>query len=188
MDITIKQNIEIPTFPLPLYTGVEIAKATAKDGSKFSVFVGLDKKIVAELKTLSLDETDTDLQNNTSDRKRFGEGNYENWYKKNRTPFALIHEDTGALAALVWAGPDRVGEKTGNWHTFAWRSYPLFRGKGIMKNFTKFAMDTYVKNIPDIKMWITVKRENAGSIGLATFLGFQTSKEDSSDISLTMLR
>jgi len=175
-------------FPLPIYETIKIGEAVGKDGENFYIFVGLDKKIASQLKQLSLDESDLDLQKNTSDKKRFGLGSYEDWYKKNRTPFALIHKDTNALATLVWFGPEPLALKEGDWHTAAWRSYPSFRGKGLMKDFTKFAMDIYVKNVPNIKLWISVKKGNTGSIGLAQALGFQKLQETSTDASLSMVK
>jgi len=188
MQITFKKDSEKFSFPLPIYETIKIGEAVSKDGEDFSVFVGLDKKIASQLKQLSLDKSDTDLQKNTSDKKRFGLGSYEDWYKKNRTPFALIHKDTNALAALVWFGPEPLDEKEGNWHTAAWRSYPSFRGKGLMKDFTKFAMDAYVKSVPNIKFWIKVKKDNTGSIGLAQALGFQKLQETSPGASLLMVK
>lgn len=189
MKINLKSDLELPSFPLPIYNEINIADAIGKDGDNFSVFLGLDKKMVAQLKVLSLDQNDTEIQKNTSDSKRFGVGSYEDWYKKNRTPFALVHEKTNKLAALVWFGPEPLVGERGNWHTVAWRSYPSFRGKGLMKEFTKFAMNIYSKNIPNIKLWITVKKENAGSVGLATFLGFQElEKLSSGNISSIMIK
>jgi len=174
-------------FPLPIYETIKIGEAVSKDRENFYIFVGLDEKMVAQLKTLSLDESDTELQKNTGDKKRFGLGSYEDWYKKNRTPFALVHKDTNALAALVWFGPEPLALKEGNWHTAAWRSYPSFRGKGLMKDFAKFTMDAYVKSVPNIKFWIKVKKDNNGSIGLAQTLGFQKLQETSSDASMLMV-
>ncbi len=165
------------SFPLPIYQAITIGEAISRDGEHFSVFVGLNKEMVAQLKALSLDENDIDLQKNTRDRNRFGKKSYEDWYKKNRTLFALVHKNTNALAALVWLGPEPLPENEGNWHTAAWRSYIPFRGKGLMKDFTKFAMNIYEEKISNVKFWIAVKKENAGSIGLAKILGFQESDE-----------
>ena len=173
MKINLKSNLKLPSFPLSIYNAINIADAIGNDGDHFSVFIGLDKKMVAQLKVLSLDQNDTEIQKNTSDKKRFGEQFYEDWYKKERTPFALVHTNTNTLAALIWFGPEPLVGEIGNWYTVAWRSYPSFRGKGLMKEFTKFAINVYSKNIPNIKFWIIVKKENAGSVGLAKFLGFQ---------------
>ena len=172
MRINQKSDLKIPSFPLPIYHTRNIAEAISKEGDFFSIFVGLDKEKVSQLEKLSLDENDMEVQKNTSDKKRFGNKSYENWYKKNRIPFALIHSATNSLAALIWFGPESLNRKSENWHTVAWRSYPSFRGKGLMKEFAKFAMDIYSKKISNAKFWITVKKENIGSIKLAKFLGF----------------
>lgn len=181
----ISQNLLLP---LPIYKIIEIGKVTGKDGEKFSIFVGLNEEMIAQLKTLSLDGGDTELQKNTSDFKRFGKGSYEDWYKKNRTPFALVHAKTDKLAAIVWFGPEPLTGNKGNLHTVAWRSYPVFRGKGLMKEFTKFVMDIYIKTVPNIKFWITVKKENTGSVGFAQTLGFKELQGASNEFSLIMVK
>lgn len=188
MQINTKKDIEKFSLPLPIYKNIYIADAISKNGDNFSIFVGLNEEMVSQLKKLSLDVNDEEIQKNTSDRKRFGEGSYENWYKKNRTPFVLIHKDTNALAALIWFGPEPLNGIKGNFHTSAWRSYPSFRGKGLMKDFGKFAMEIYASKIPDVKFTAVIKKENAGSIGFAEALGFTESKEASNENSIIMIK
>ena len=149
---------------------VHIKDTVANDGERFSIFLGLNKNMVAQLKKLSLDESDLELQKNTGDRKRFGEGNYEDWYKKSRTPFALIEQGTDTLAALVWFGPRPPTAG----HTIAWRSYRPFRGRGLMKDFTKYVRDIYKERFPDVQLWAEIKEGNRGSEELATYLGILT--------------
>src|SRR3989344_5989002 len=156
--------------PLPIYTSYPLELITARDGEEFSLVIGLDRGLVAQLKEKSLDESDIEIQSHTSDRKRFGEGSYEAWYAKERTPFALVEKKTGMLAALVWFGPKPLGrkslkylsevelEKEGRqekdaWHTVVYRSYPPFRGKGLMTNFLLRAMDVYLQHYPNVKLW-----------------------------------
>ena len=188
MKIIPQNDLQKFSLPLPIYQSIHIADAIGRDGEEFSVFIGLEKKYVEQLRKLSLDESDIDLQKNTRDKKRFGEGLYEDWYKKNRVPFYLIHKRTDALAALVWLGPEPLLPNEADWHTAGWRSYPTFRGKGLMKNFTKFAVDLYVKSVPDVKLWVAFKKENTGSAKLATSLGFEISEEASDNVSLVMIK
>ncbi len=175
---------------MKIFKKTKIGQIYSKDGDKFFIFAGLDKKLVAELKALSLNKKDKELQKNTGDLKRFGLGSYSEWYKKNRTPFALVHEKTGALAGLVWFGPKALGEKSikygiegkkvkkeskkNTWHTIAYRAYPPFRGKGITKKFTAFATDVYMKNFPNIKVWAGIDDRNKASQKLSEGLGFKT--------------
>jgi len=175
----IMTKIKEISFPLPIYKIIEIGEAISKDGENFSISVGLNKEIIAQLQASSLNESDIELQKNTSDKKRFGDESYEDWYKKNRTPFVLVHKNTNTLAALVWFGLEPLSGKEGNWHTAGWRSYNPFRGKGLMKEFTKFAMDVYVQKTPNVKFWIATEKENIGSVELAKFLGFQELKTTS---------
>ncbi|OGG73148.1 hypothetical protein A3A38_03405 [Candidatus Kaiserbacteria bacterium RIFCSPLOWO2_01_FULL_53_17] len=177
------------SFPLPIYTAVQIGSMRGKDRDIFDIMAGLGKALVAQVRAKSLDVADVELQENTSDRKRFGEGSYEEWYGKSRTPFALVHEATGALAALVWFGPKPLGRKSlkylseeelrkegqqkeTQWHTLVYRSYPPFRGKGLMGAFVRFAIQKYRERYPDVKLWVGLNEANAASVALATTLGF----------------
>lgn len=173
MNIQAKETAKTMQLPLPLYESVMIAEAEHEDGARFSIRVGLSEEEAAQLKQLSLDESDEPIQNLTSDRRRFGEGAYEAWYAKGRVPFALIDEESGRLAALLWFGREALGEEPGDWHTIAYRSYPPFRGKGIMKPFTRYVFDLYAAYYPEAKFWAGIHADNVASIGLATALGFK---------------
>lgn len=176
--------------PLPLFESFSIGTQVGKTGESFSMVVGLTKDLVEELKTKSLDLSDTDLQENTSDYERFGKGSYEEWYSKGRTPFALIHEKTGALAALIWFGPKPLGRKSlkhlspeeraqehsvesGNWHTIVFRAYHPFRGQGLMKSFALRALEIYKEHFPKARIWAGINAKNAGSIALAEKIGLK---------------
>ena len=153
--------------PPKIYNSVKIGAQ-----GDFDIVVGLTRDLVEQQKKYSADDSDTDLQRFTKDKMRFVHGSYENWYKKVRTPFALVERKTGTLAATVRVGPNALFEEKDDWHTVAWRSYRPFRGTGIMKNFTKVVLDFYKKNYPDAKLWATITRDNVGSIKLAEKLGF----------------
>lgn len=188
MKIILKDDIQNLILPLPIYSNIYIADVISKEGEKFLVFIGLDKNHALQLKNYSLNLDDIELQKNTADLRRFGIESYENWYKKNRTPFALIHESTNTLAAIIWFGPESLFDDKNNWHTVAWRSYAPFRGKGIMKDFSSFTMDFYLKYFPNICLWLSVKKENTGSQNLASYLGFKISEEKSNNNSLFMVK
>jgi hypothetical protein len=191
MKITALSNVKIPPFPLPIYASVKIADAVSGEGEKFSVLVGLDEDMVSQLKKYSLDESDIELQKNTGDRPRFGEGSYEEWYQKSRTPFALVHTDTGKLAALVWFGPKPIGQKSvkfgkekryetqNKWCAVAYRSYIPFRGKGVMKDFSKYVMEIYEKKFPGMRLWTGSDTENKGFFRFISTLGFEVDKKNS---------
>ncbi len=178
------------SFPPGLYESVPIADVVTNDGDHFVAIAGLDKYMATQLKHYSLSEDDLELQENTSDKKRFGEGSYEEWYAKGRTPFALVHKKSGSLAAIVWFGSKPLGRKSmkyfsavelaeekkldaENWHTISYRSYNPFRGKGYMREFARFAIDTYLKVFPEAKLWAIFKTKNNASITLAEKLGFK---------------
>jgi hypothetical protein len=185
MEIIPKENLKNFPIPLPIYEKVEIADAISRDGENFTITVGLDKDLVYQLVKYSLDKNDTELQKNTGDMARFGIGSYEDWYKKNRTPFCLIHKDTNKLAALVWFGPKPAHEGC-KCHASAWRSYIPFRGKGVMKDFTKYAIYFYIKSVPNTNLWAEIKNNNQASIDLAKKLGFVVDEILSDNISTVL--
>ena len=200
MKIILRDNAEKYSLPLPILKSVHIADAICREGKEYDVLAGLDKGYIEQLKELSADENDTALRDFTSDRKRFVVGTYEYWYQKNRSIFALINKQNDELAAIVWFGPKPLGKKSpkfseqlepkveserdlsSDWHTISVRSYPKYRGKGIMKVFTKFAMDTYKQHFPHVKFWSGMDDRNPSSVGLHKDLGFVID-EQCSDLS-----
>lgn len=191
--ITPKKTLEY--LPLALYECVPLATAESGEGKSFCITAGLDENLVAQLKKFSLDLGDTELQK-TSDHMRFGEGSYAEWYSgKDRTLFALVEKETKALAAIAWFGPKPLGRKSmkhlsqeeraederlmdsGDWHTIVYRSYPPFRGKGLMTPFLTYVMDIYMKHYPNAKLWAGIYAENEASKAFATRLGFKVLEE-----------
>ncbi len=159
--------------PLPIYSSKEIAQIHMPDGATLSVHIGLTEKMAAALKAHALDDTDEELQGNTSDRRRFGEGSYEAWYAKERYPFVLVDEHE-ALAAIIWFGPEKHPQgEPGNWNTVAFRSYPPYRGKGIMKPFSMFVIQKYLALMPNARIWLETGAHNVPAISLYEKLGFK---------------
>ncbi len=197
-DTEIKAEGTMPTSPIPIYTSVRMGTMRSRDGEMFTMYAGLEIDQVAQLRAYSLDKSDEEIQKNTSDRQRFGEGSYEQWYAKGRVPFALVHDETGTLAAITWFGPKPLGRKSlkhlsveerrqdertldsGDWHTVVYRAYGPYRGKGLMKAFVKFTMDAYRTAYPRSKIWAGIYAENPASLGLVEKLGFKM-REDLSD-------
>ena len=191
--------------PMPLGESVELAEATSTGGAVFLLREGLDASLIQQLKNYSFNVSDAELQR-TSDFERFGKGSYEEWYgSKERTMFALVQKNTGTLAAIAWFGPKPLGRKSmkhlsederaederlmdaDNWHTIVYRSYPPFRGTGIMKDFVRFCMDAYVRRHPDAKLWAGIYGANPASISLATGLGFTAHESSGSDTEETIM-
>lgn len=194
--------------PFPLYETVEIANATGDDQKTFHITMGLNKELVAQLRAYSMNPADKELTI-TSDRERFGEGSYETWYAKGRTPFALVDDASEALAAIVWFGPKPLGRKplkllskkerqederlldAGDWHTIVFRSYPPFRGKGLMKDLIRFTIMRYKEIYPEAKLWASIDARNAASMTLAVKLGFtkqETQVDDAENGRIIMIQ
>ncbi len=187
MEIIENPNVGKFHLPLPIYTNVTLATALANDGEKFDIVAGLGKSSSEEIKKHALDEGDEELQKNTHDHKRFGEGSYEEWYAKDRTPFGLIHKKTETLAALFYIGPKTLGHEPGEWHTIGYRSYNPFRGKGLMKDFSKFAMEIYSGSHPGVHYWVRINPENKASIALSSSLGLVISEKYSDPASGSLI-
>jgi RimJ/RimL family protein N-acetyltransferase len=201
MEITLLPNL--PENPyLKLFDAVKIGSSEQGD-RVFDIYLGLTESVVAELQRHSLNTSDSDLRKNTSDYERFGVGSYEEWYSKKRVPFALIDAGSGSLAALVWFGPKSLGQKSlkhissqevehekdsGTWHTIAFRSYPPFRGTGIMKDFVRSVTDVYLHYFPDARLWTSNNRANAASVKLSEKLGYKIDESLSDEETVTMIR
>ena len=179
------------SFPLhlPVWSSIHVADAISKDGEEFDVFIGLNKKQVLEIRDLSLDKNDEELQNNTGDKEIFNDdSSYLNWYKTGRIPFCLVNKRTDIIAALMWIGPKPLGQKLihlniqqekDNWYAVFCRSYPPFRNKGLMTNFIKFIIDTYKSCFPGIKFWVGMNYDNIPAKKIFTALEFKTDEKES---------
>lgn len=180
------------SLPVPIYSSIKIADAIDKNGREYSIFIGIENKYAQQLKRLSLDKSDVAIQNNTGDRRRFGEGSYQEWYEKNRTPFVLIDKQKDELAAIIWFGPKSLGKKSlkfgeeskditqNEWHTVVWRCYPTYRGSGLMKSFSSYVTEVYKKQfLENIKFWAGMDNRNNAMVGLSAKLGFEADEENS---------
>jgi hypothetical protein len=72
--------IQIP----PIFERASIGSMKSKSGVVFDIVIGLDRALVGQLISYSSDDGDHDLHAHTSDRKRFVEGSYEEWFGKDR--------------------------------------------------------------------------------------------------------
>lgn len=170
--VVVAEDVHV-SLPLPLFETEKIGSVTLADGEILAIQLGLSEELVEKLKEHARDSGDEELQKNTSDYRRFVESSYEDWYKKDRTPFSLVSE-TGELAAIVWFGPEKLPAETdiAAWDTIAFRSYPPYRGKGIMTPFGAFAIDTYLSLRPDRSIWLETGTDNEAGKHLYKKLGF----------------
>lgn len=158
--------------PLPLFSSHKLGTISSKDGREFTLVMGLDEDLAAQLKERSLDVSDTELMENTSDKKRFGDGSYEEWYAKERFPFALVDTE-GKLAALMWFGPANTPDNAGGeWDTIAWRSYPPYRGAGLMRVFSDRVLAEHEHMFPERRLWLETHVGNQPALALYRKVGF----------------
>lgn len=157
--------------PLPLYASEPQGTVTGRDGKAYQVVRGVSREAADQIKEHSLDESDKALQTGTSDHKRFGLGSYEEWYAKERYPYVLL--DEGKLAALIWYGPEPIPDGTeGEWDTIAFRSYPPYRGAGLMSAFSALVMDEHARDFPARRLWLETDVGNEAGLALYQKLGF----------------
>ena len=127
----------------------------------------------------SLDISDTDLQNNTSDKIRFQDtSKVENWYKeKDRYCFCLLSK-TWEFAGIIWYRKslppiilekvkgemtDTIYERTQDAHTGWIRIYWKFRWKGYAAMFLSEAEKVYKSIYPTGWLCVDVSTENIAS-------------------------
>lgn len=205
--LSITTTAPLPSLPLALYSSECIAYTIVEPFGECDIVVGLDNELITQLITLSQDTSDEALAR-TSDSVRFKDSSsYESWFHTDRTPFALIHQETSSLMALVWIGPKPLGmmppklqnsamtleaPKTGSsdlWDTVSFRSYPPYRGKGFMTSFMEYLMQIYCERFPTHHLWAGIDRDNAASRAFATKLGFSAhGEDDGTSERITMIR
>lgn len=156
---------------------------------EYRLYRGLSEEHVKQLQKYSVDLSDTELQNATSDYERFGCGSYEVWFLKGRTPYALVDSEFDALAAIIWFGPKTLGRPSlkhlsesdkaaelrhvhGDWHTSSYRAYGQYRGKGLMRTSVERAIKDYKVLFPHARLWLSIDSKNEASKKLAQKLGF----------------
>jgi ribosomal protein S18 acetylase RimI-like enzyme len=133
--------------------------------------------------------TDPDIEKNTSDKRRFANRYaYDAWLSKGRSIFTLVAPDA-TLAGLIWLGADQAKEPASytdgpvdlsEWGiTFAIRTYPPHRGRGLAVPFIRSAIDVFVKsdayaNAPHKGIWLEVVAENVAAVRSYEKVGFRT--------------
>lgn len=198
--ITLHPEADNLRFPLRVYEQYVVGELVSGNNERFRMHAGLDRDLMRQLRKKSLDLSDQELQDNSSDFKRFGEGSYEEWYAKGRAPFALVHAKDTVLAAIVWIGPKPLGEDSatyltsgssaaadsGSWHTIAFRSYNPYRGERLMKAFVRAVVKLYKRSYPSGKIWTITDRANIGSQKLSSAIGLVPIRDDGMSQRLVM--
>ncbi len=144
----------------------------------YIITLWIPKHQISTLITYSQDLTDTELQENTWDLKRFAsEEKLKRWYSdKNRYLFCMLDWDNN-LAGIYWWRPTKfptikevvnqdayniVEQNINNIHTNWIRIYPHYRWKGLAKFL--FKAENHYENIFPSPYWSTdINQENIAS-------------------------
>ncbi len=142
----------------------------------FTLHLWLKQEHISDLIRYSQDQSDTALQENTGDKKRFqNEQDIQKWYEDTqRYVFSLVSHEW-ELAGIWWAractAPEisKIEDKTAydalqanadNLHTNAIRIYPAYRGQKIATPFANICSLHYRDMFPDAVMCIDTNVDN----------------------------
>lgn len=147
---------------------------------EFELHLWIPKTGVSEIVMYSLDETDTELREGTSDwKKRFiSEENLTTWYNDaDRFPFTLLSKDR-VVAGLWWGRPakapvitevldsqafSQLEANTENTHTSGIRIYPFARRKRLAEPFLLACTRYYDCIFDNVHMSIDIDEANIPS-------------------------
>ncbi len=142
----------------------------------FQIYLWINHTHVSELIEYSQDSSDTAIQKNTGDKKRFTHREkIQKWYEAPGRYFFSLVSSEWKLAGIWWGRPctapkiqeiqDPMAHKTlqdnaSNLHTNAIRIYPDFRGQRIATPFVHTCMIYYRDTFPKSVMCIDTSTTN----------------------------
>ncbi len=151
---------------------------------RFRVEEGITEKQIDQL--LINTTSDPLISKYTSDRRRFGNIEaFEDWRKKGRSIYTLPSKE-GDLAGIIWFGEEQIsnGEYIVDFNpeeygiTFAIRIYKQARSKGLanpfmLEAFARFRSSEEYRGIGNKGVWLEVTQNNIPAIKAYKKFGFQ---------------
>lgn len=124
----------------------------------------LEEKQIKQL--LEISQTDPLIKKFTSDEKRFKDlATFGTWSKHTPDKFVFVDEEAN-LIALVWFSHKKIpiiGFQGYDW-SLALRVYAKVRGRGLAKEFLNLALNSFRRQFPDRKLWLTTSFNNLAAI------------------------
>jgi GNAT superfamily N-acetyltransferase len=162
----------------------KLVKSLISKTDTLSIYRGILDEQIDEL--INHSTTDPEIQKYTPDNIRFKDRMaYEVWFKKGRTLYTLI-DSRGSLTGIIWFGPSKFDTDVlteAITHedyplTFAIRTYPPLRGRGVARPFMECSFTDYTKqnefiNSKSKGIWLDVHNDNSVAINLYKTFGFR---------------
>jgi RimJ/RimL family protein N-acetyltransferase len=150
--------------------------------NNFTIQYGLDEATITLLSARSTAyEADPDLFRFADDSIVFGtEDKVCAWHEEEgvpKFPFVCTANEGKELAAIIWYAQRNppielpLRDKEG-WDSISMRSYPPYRGKGLMVPFGKETLHWHHVHRPEQALWLKVDAESAPAQALYRKLGF----------------
>ena len=144
-----------------------------KTHTKLSILKNISVSEVAQL--IAYTKSDKLIRSQTHDFDRFkSRKTYTAWEKRGKTIYILVNRG-GKLLGIIWFS--RKSFKKYNF-TFAIRTYPPIRGKGIAKNFLVTVYQNFKTTHKKPNLWLKTEKDNLIAIKLYRSFGFKTIAQD----------
>lgn len=148
-----------------------VATVTVPDTHlKLPILRGIDKNQTSALITYT--QSDKKVSKCTHDIERFKNSKtFGTWQKRGKTIYTLTNAK-GKLLGLIWFARKKYGIFP---FTFAIRTYPPVRGKGISFKFLKTVYEEFRNKYTNSGLWLAMQPGNIPAEKLYKKFGFKTS-------------
>jgi GNAT superfamily N-acetyltransferase len=134
---------------------------------KLSILKDIDENQIHTL--ISYTKTDKKIKKYTHDYERFKNlKTFKTWKSRKKIIYVLINKH-GKLQGIIWFGKKSLGKFQ---YTFAIRTYPPIRGKGLAKKFMNPAIQDFRKNNKG-GIWLKTEENNLRADKLYESFGFK---------------
>lgn len=152
-----------------------------KSHVKFPVVRNIDNSQIAALITYT--KRDKDISVCTHDDTRFkNKKTFAAWQKRGKIIYTLINRE-GKLLGIIWFAKKKYKDFP---FTFAIRTYPPARGKGLSYKFLTAAYEDFKTKYKNPKLWLISQKVNIPAASLYKKFGFVKSEEKGQEIIMTL--
>lgn len=148
-----------------------------KSHIKFPVLRGITKNQIKDL--VGYTGRDKKISVCTHDDGRFkNKKTFASWASRGKIIYALTGR-TGKLLGLIWFARKKYKKAS---FTFAIRTYPPVRGKGLSYKFMKSVVDDFMNSHKNTALWLAMLKGNIPAEHLYKKFGFKAIEEKKSEI------